>query len=188
MKKTQVSVDFVVVFSILLLVFLSVLVIMNKRDNEFLASKTKFYAKSVCDRVATEINMVCLAGDGAKKTVKLSRTLKDNNYYLLRVHPTSHIIEVLWVYNNELMHHSCPIVCGVTGNISVGGDFNVSNEVNGTQAVNYNVCEGYCADYGNNYGICRNDVNDCYVNGENPSQDNIYPFCSLEGASVCCCG
>lgn len=192
--KSQVSTDLIIVLSVLLIVFSSVATTVNHRNEELTSSRTRLYAKALCERIATDINTVFLAGDGAKKTVELPELLKDNSNYLVNIYPKSHIVEIFWFYGNETRHYSCPILFGdLAGNLTnILDDFNVTNEDDESGIdpfQEYNECNGYCENKGYGYGVCRHyGIEDCRDHGEDPAKGNINSFCKIKRVAVCCCG
>jgi len=187
-SKAQVSVDMIVMLSIVLLIFLVVFLTVFDRDSEVMGSRTRFYAKAYADKAATDINTVCLAGAGSTKTIKLPDKLKSGEDYQIDIYPQEHIAEITWVRGDELMHYSSPILCNLTGRTSFFGDINVS-ESGDLSNESVGACFGYCTDLGYEYGICRTaGKQNCRDHGEEPGHGTIHHFCKVVNASVCCCG
>ena len=176
-KKAQISTEFIIIASVVLVVFLVIFTIIDKRNDEFFASRTKIYVKELCDKVATEINAIFLAGNGATKRIILPETLKDDTDYLVNVYPTSHLVEIQWIYRDEVRQYTCPILFDdLTGDLAL---LNESYE---------GVCGDHCVERGFSAGICRQGgLKACKNNDEIPGHGNIHHFCRVELASVCCC-
>ncbi len=128
-RRSQASVDLLIIFSMLFAVFLFVFVTINQRDDRINPLKTEYYARAVCDRMAIEINTVFLAGNGATKTVYLVESLKDTTPYSLSVYPNGRFVEVNWNYMNSPKHYSSPIITGnVVGDLTgLNGKIVISN-------------------------------------------------------------
>lgn len=192
--KSQISIDLIIVFSILLVISSSVFVTVNRRNAELISSRSRLYAKAICERIATDINTVFLAGDGTKKTIGLPDSLKDNSNYMINIYPTSHIVEVLWFYGNETRRYNCPILFGdLTGNLTnILDDFNVTNSGNESgidPLQDYSGCNDYCENRGYDYGVCRHyGLQECRDHGEDPGKGNVHSVCKIEMVAVCCCG
>jgi len=124
-NKAQVSVDLIIVISMILLIFLVVFVTVYKRNDEVVSSRTKYYAKAVSDKLASEINTIYLAGDGATKTAELPASLKDNTDYSISIYPDARIVNINWSYTDKEMHYGSPIISkDITGTLT-----DISNDV-----------------------------------------------------------
>ena len=189
--KSQVSTDLTIVLAVALIIFLSIFVTIENRNNELNHLKTKLYAKAICDKVAIEINTIFLAGDGAQKTVELPDSLKDNSNYIVNIYPKAHIVEVVWFYGNQTKYYHCPVVSGdlTCGLTNIVDDFNISNSGCIDPLQDYNGCDEYCLNREYDYGICRpKGADDCKDHGEDPGQGNVNAMCKTGLNSVCCCG
>ena len=129
-KKAQISVDFIIVLSVALLVFLVLFNIISNRRDDMNSASTLLAAKEVADKLAIEVNTIHLAGDGAFKTVTLPETLRDNSDYNITIYPKYHVIEVNWNYLGNMKKYSSAIVTGnVNGSISsINGFVNLTND------------------------------------------------------------
>lgn len=128
-KKTQISTEFIIILSIALIVFLFLFTIANKRSDELYSTSKMLYAKQEADKLATAINTIFLAGNGASKTVNLPETLKDNANYNITVYPTEHIVDITFSSFGNLRHYSAPILTAdVTGDLNImNNDVNLTN-------------------------------------------------------------
>ena len=126
--KAQISVDFIIIISIALIVFLYLFSIIDKRNDELYSTRTSLYAKSVSDTLAFNINSVFLAGNGFKKNILLQNKLKDDTGYNLNIYPTEHLIKIAW--NNR--QYSSPILTSsISGDLSLlPGEYEIAN-ING---------------------------------------------------------
>lgn len=128
-KRAQVSVDWIIMFAFLLILLLFMFVTVRDRDAEMISTSTKLYAKAVSDKVAGEINAVYLAGDGTSKTVGLPATLKDGTVYTVIIYPEARKVEIRWIYRNQTMHYSSPMLSkNLAGNLTrISNDISISN-------------------------------------------------------------
>lgn len=131
-QKSQVSVEFIIILSILLFMFLIVFIVADKRTAEMYNLRTKLYAKIEADKFAADINGVFLAGSGTKKITMLHGTLKDNSAYNISIYPTEHKLEIVWQSSGINDHYSAALIAGnISGSLSnLNYPVNVSN-VNG---------------------------------------------------------
>ncbi|MFH1317040.1 MAG: hypothetical protein ABII01_05975 [Candidatus Woesearchaeota archaeon] len=131
-KAGQVSVDMIIMMSFLFIIFLIMATIILYRNSELVSSTQKYYAKSLSDQVATEINSVFNAGDGTQKTIILPDQLKDNTAYNINIYPNSRIVEIVWNYGEETRHYSSSIITTqITGDLTnISDDISILN-VNG---------------------------------------------------------
>ncbi len=132
LNRSQISVEFIIILSILLFVFLIVFIVADKRTAEMYNVRSKLYAKMEADKFASDINGVFLAGSGTRKITLLPVTLKDNNAYNISIYPTEHKLEVVWQSSGINDRYSAALIAGnISGSLSnLNYPVNVSN-VNG---------------------------------------------------------
>lgn len=132
LNRSQISVEFIIILSIALFVFLIVFIVADKRTGEMYNVKTKLYAKMEADKLAADINGVFLAGSGTRIVTMLPSTLKDNSAYNISIYPTEHKLEIVWQNSGIDDHYNAALVVGeVSGALSnINYPVNVSN-VNG---------------------------------------------------------
>ena len=94
--KAQVSTDFMIALGIALIVLVGIFVAADKRDTSFEAHSTRLYAKQKADQVASLINQVHLAGQGANATLEQGATLQDGTPYSMMVYPSSRRIVIAY--------------------------------------------------------------------------------------------
>ncbi len=118
-RRAQATADFLIVVAVVMIVFLSIVGMIQHKNNFTMREKAKMQAKAVCDRAAQEINSVHLAGDGTGKTFFLPQRLKENTNYNLLVHPKSHIVEIRWDSFGEDKHYTSPLITSnITGTLN----------------------------------------------------------------------
>ncbi len=123
--KAQISVDFIIVISIALIIFLYLFTAADKRSDELYSKTTSLYARSVSDQLASNINSVYLAGYGFKKTVLLQETLKDNSNYNINIYPVEHLIKISW---NNRQYSSPVLTSSISGTLSsLKGEYEIAN-------------------------------------------------------------
>ncbi len=126
MKKSQLSTELIITLSALLIMFLIIISIMNKRSDDYFYNKRLMDAKEYSEKISSQINILFLAGPGTKAHVELPQTLRDNTPYSINIYPQHHIVEITWMSKNNIRHYSTQIL---TSNIS-GKLSNISNDVN----------------------------------------------------------
>lgn len=125
-KKSQISIDFMIVFAVLMIVFLFVFGISTSRTNELYGSQKFLNAKEIADSAAFYINSVFLAGHGTTKSFYIPEGLRDETQYALKIYPAARIVEIQW----EGRHYSAPIVSSaVSGVLNIPyGEVNLKND------------------------------------------------------------
>lgn len=119
MSKAQISTEFVIVVSIALIVFLFIFAIIDKRNDELYSTRTMLYARKEADNLASNINTIFLAGDGAQKTVLLPETLRDDKNYTINIYPSSHLVEITWSSLGKNKQYTSPLITAdITGNLT----------------------------------------------------------------------
>lgn len=119
MRKSQISTEFLVIVSIALLVFLIIFAIIDKRNDELYSTRTKLYAKQEADKLASNINIIFLAGDGANKTISLPETLRDDRNYSMNIYPSSHLAEIRWSSLGENRQYKATLITSnITGSLT----------------------------------------------------------------------
>lgn len=129
MKKAQISTEFIIVFSIMLIMFLIILSIMNSRSDEYYYNKRLMNAKEYSEKVASHINTVFLAGPGTSTVLPLPNTLRDETNYTINIYPQVRIVEISWMSKNtERQYTSQILTSNVTGSlVDIIGNINISN-------------------------------------------------------------
>ena len=107
-KKSQVATEFILILSILLIVFLSFMVFHERRETEFLGKQDELAAKITAEKVAISINAAYLLGDGAIHKIIIPDKQKIDS---ISISPQSR--EVITSYKGR--HYSYPLL---TSNIS----------------------------------------------------------------------
>ncbi|MGM5482015.1 MAG: hypothetical protein ACQESF_00995 [Nanobdellota archaeon] len=105
-KKNQSSVEFIIILSILLLIFFSFFRAFSIKKAEFEDKPVEFAAKIQAERAALAINDIYLAGDNATKKLYFPSTLKEDVNYSLQIHPMSRQV----IINYKDSHYSFPIL------------------------------------------------------------------------------
>ena len=119
MSKAQISAEFIIIVSIALVVFLMMFSIIDKRNDELYSTRTMLYARKEADNLASSINTIFLAGDGAQKTITLPETLRDDKNYTINIYPTNHLVEIIWSSLGENRQYTSPLLtANITGNLT----------------------------------------------------------------------
>ena len=72
--KAQVTVEFMIVLTVLLAVLLFSLLVFGEKQSGFILSREQFLAKLEADKIARAANTVFLAGNGAKTTILIEKS------------------------------------------------------------------------------------------------------------------
>jgi hypothetical protein len=129
MKKAQLSTDFVITLSIILLIFIGIAFTVSLRHEQMLFVARRTYAEDIVEKLALNINSVYLAGDGTAKQVVLPLSLRDDGNYHIDVYPSEHLLEVTFWFDQQRRHYSYPIItANVTGTLTgINSTVNLTN-------------------------------------------------------------
>ena len=117
--KSQISVEFIVISSIALVIFLFLFVIIDRRNDDIYSSRTVLHAREEAERLAGAINTIFLAGDGAQKTLSLPPSLRGGEDYLLNIYPSSRLVGIKWNYSgNGRQYAATLITADITGSLN----------------------------------------------------------------------
>lgn len=94
MRKAQISVDFLIVLSIALIMFMFLFKTASDRTQQFDIEASRVYAKELNDRLAQQIKSVYYAGDGSVLHVDLPNTLANDLDYSINFYPNYHLVEI----------------------------------------------------------------------------------------------
>lgn len=136
-KKGQLSAEFLILLSFILIFFLIVLGLVNQRSTITNQEISNLYAKSVADRVSQEINSIYLSGDGLSKNIALPTNLKDNTDYSIEVLPQLRQVRIFWIRGDNEKFYSAPLITSnIAGSLTnLTGELNISNN-NGIITIN----------------------------------------------------
>tara|TARA_Y100000310_G_scaffold110706_1_gene109153 strand:+ start:252 stop:668 length:417 start_codon:yes stop_codon:yes gene_type:complete len=131
--KSQISVEFIMVVSVVLIVFLVIFSIANKRNDILESQQTKLYAKQLAEKVAININSVFLAGPETNITISLPSSLKDESSYTLSIHPENHIVNIDYVVGDTTNHYATTILTSdISGTLTgISSSISISNQQEG---------------------------------------------------------
>lgn len=104
--KAQISVEFIIILTGILAVFLVIFYVANERIDEFQNTQRLVAAKGVADKLAMALNNVYLSGAGSNSSIYLPEKLVDVIGYNLTVYPASRLVQVNWgerVYGSGIM-------------------------------------------------------------------------------------
>ncbi|MFA5141591.1 MAG: hypothetical protein WC471_01315 [Candidatus Woesearchaeota archaeon] len=94
MRKAQISVDFLIVLSIALIMFMFLFKTASDRTQQFDIEASRVYAKELNDRLAQQVKSVYYAGDGSVLHVDLPVTLMNNLDYSINFYPAYYLVEI----------------------------------------------------------------------------------------------
>jgi len=132
--KGQNSIEFMIIFSIMMIFFLLLFFNVVDKFNYAASEQEKIYAKSQADLFASKLNDVFLAGNGANSTVELSGTLKNGKNYSISIYPASHAVTLFWDDQYYSSHISTSSFSGLL--TSINNSVNLSNK-NGVISIAY---------------------------------------------------
>jgi hypothetical protein len=193
-KTGQISVDLIIVLAIVFVIFIIILTTVYSRDDSFISQRTKYYASTLCNKIALNVNTVFLSGEGINKTIFIPLKLKDGTNYSVNIYPRLHYVEVLWNFRGETQRYTCTTLFGnlqgnYTGRI---GNINISYVANETQedlSVAPIECRTWCNDHSYSYAVCRRTGQpDCAASGETEADSSVHFSCARQQAAKCCCG
>ncbi|MBI2548550.1 hypothetical protein HYW21_04325 [Candidatus Woesearchaeota archaeon] len=131
-KRSQISLDLLIVLGVSLIVFLIILSLVFQRNITVEAGKTRLYAKAVADRVAHAITAVARAGHGTEMILSLSPTLGDSTPYEIQVYPSAHRVQISWYSHGEQQTYSAPLTtANITGTVNTSRDLIITNNAGG---------------------------------------------------------
>lgn len=93
-RKSQVSVEFMIVIAIALVMFMFLLDLASRQSQQLGMQSTRIYARQLADNFAQEMDALFIAGNGASKRIDLPDTLQDNTPYSLAVYPEYRVVEI----------------------------------------------------------------------------------------------
>jgi hypothetical protein len=118
-RTGQVSVEFLILISLLMIIFLGVIVLSESYKKTSTSLSTNLYAKSLAQKLSHEINNVFIAGDGSSRSLFLPSTLRDNAPYNISIYPESRIVDIVYTVAGDKKHFSTPILTSaVSGNLT----------------------------------------------------------------------
>ncbi len=112
MKKAQSTVEAMIVFAVLLILFTSIFAYTTLVEKDVWRTRETIYARDLCDSVGWSINQVYQAGEGASSFVYLPETLYGNIDYNITIYPEPQIIEIVWLEKRYLISLLTPEILG----------------------------------------------------------------------------
>ncbi len=120
-KKSQVSAELIIIFSVVFVVFAALVIAAYKNNDLLESSINEKYAKSQAQHLASEINNAYTAGNGFSKQIALPVSLRTGADYNLTINNTMRSVAAQWQVR-ESRTYSYPLTTSnVTGKLS---DFN----------------------------------------------------------------
>ncbi len=128
LKKSQISIDFLIVAGAVLVIFAFVFSVVSDRRNELFGSEKLYSAKGAAENVAASINTVFLSGSGTRKTFYTPNYLRGNTPYTITIYPQNHLVEIKW---EERSYTSTILTSNIAGGLSLAGGNNLVENING---------------------------------------------------------
>jgi uncharacterized membrane protein (Fun14 family) len=117
--------EFLVVLTFIMLIFLFLFTVISQRRDQLLSINRLLSAKETADSVAWNINEAFIAGYGTKKSIYLPNTLADNTNFSLKIIPKSRVVEIRW---QQTQYLSPIVTSNITGNLTLAqGRLNITN-------------------------------------------------------------
>ena len=118
-KKSQVSAEFLIILSAVLVIFFLVFHLSGKREDQISSLRTRNYAAAETEKLANGINSVYLAGDGSVKNLSLPSSLKDGTNYFINIYPNSRAVLLNYTFQGNEVHVTAGLATSlIAGNIS----------------------------------------------------------------------
>jgi hypothetical protein len=118
LKKSQLSVDFIIVLSIAFIIFLVMFSIADKRNNTIDSQRTRLYAKQEADKLALELNSMQISGPSVNKTIRFPDSLKDETPYNMTIYPQERLVRILYDFQEKTRHYDTTILTSNVSNTS----------------------------------------------------------------------
>ena len=135
-KKSQVSAEFIIIISVLMIMFIAIISSSKPKENHLNEIRTEIYAASEAEKLAEEINAVYLAGEGASKEVIFPSSLREGSNYHLTVYPISHVVLINYSSEGRQRTYSSTIVTsGISGDISMINSAITLRNINGAVTI-----------------------------------------------------
>lgn len=93
--RGQISVDFLVGISVVILIFLVLMGYVSQRQREVSGAMVMLNAKKVCRDLAGSINHVYLSGDNTVKEITLPVALRGGKDYIIKIYPRAVVVVAL---------------------------------------------------------------------------------------------
>ncbi len=124
-KKSQVSIELIMVLSVVLIIFTLLIVSINKRYEQYIYERRYLDAKSQAEKFAGTINMIHLSGQGSSTRILMPHSLEDGSPYNISL--SAMAVNIEWPGKTTIRHYSTPLI---TSNIS--GNFSYDSLINFT--------------------------------------------------------
>ncbi|MFW5746181.1 MAG: hypothetical protein ACOCWQ_01370 [Nanoarchaeota archaeon] len=95
-NTAQISLEFVIIFALLLLVFVVFLSAFQTRRAHVRISTNVLAGRNIGDRISDAITRVLVLGDGATEKYYVPSMLQGSEAYSITIHNTSHLLRINW--------------------------------------------------------------------------------------------
>jgi hypothetical protein len=121
-KKSQTSIEFIMITVAVLLVFLILIGLIFEKERDMDRYEIYLNAKKINDYVAMSVDQVYIAGDGSVKEIYIPPALIQNTDYTMQF--VENLMEIKW----EDKHYTTPMITSnITGTLKKGYN-NISNQ------------------------------------------------------------
>ncbi len=132
MKKAQSTIEAMIAFAVLIILFTSIFVYASLIEKDVWRNKTRIYAKDLCDDVGWSINQVYQSGEGSSSFVYLPEHLPGKIDYNMTIYIESQLIQIQWFEKRYFIHL---LTSDISGNFAPAlnielqpGRLNISND------------------------------------------------------------
>jgi len=186
--RSQISVDFLIVAGIVLTIFLFVFSIISNRRDELFESENLYSAKETAEQVASSINTIFLAGDGARRIFYTPDYLRGDIAYILTVRPQDRLVEVRW---QDRSYTSTILTSSTVGDLTIVAGQNLVKNNQGVIQIttNYmNLCGNSVIDAGEDCDGINLGVENCISQGYSSGILACNPDCTFDFSGCYTCG
>ena len=126
MNRAQVSMDFLIVASVVMILFAAVFSVYTAKKESAAGAESMMSAQSICELAAWKMNSVLQAGNGSSTTLFLPETLSTGENYSLEV--VGHRVEIVWPVSSPNQTYSSPVLGSVAGSLATGEEIKITNK------------------------------------------------------------
>ncbi len=128
-RKSQISAEFMIVIAILLIIFLSLFIVISKKNSQADSLRKALYAREIADKISASINSAFISGDGTSITEEISGSFKDGTPYTISIYPSVKIVEITYTSQLDTRHYSSTITTSsILGDITqINSTITISN-------------------------------------------------------------
>ncbi len=112
--KAQVSVEFMISLSIMLLLFLLLSGIASQRFDQAMHERIDGSAKAVLATFVMNLNSVFIGGEGATLSIDLPLTIENNDGYAIHILPGTNLARITYANPGGMQYYDLPLITRAT--------------------------------------------------------------------------